>query len=209
VSILFLDLTGLLNPKNSFPRREEVDRSNTTRMSSLQTEHHTYQSTDGGSLEDPNQREKMLANFMAAKSLQLRVGAQVMLIKNVDEHLVNGSMGAIKRFVDPNVYQTEKDGDFTVNKDEAGGAAAVKKKAPVPGVVWPLVQFSTPKGVIELMVEPATWKVELPNGEVQVSRTQLPLILSWAMSIHKSQGQTIQRVKVDLGKIFEKGEYLS
>jgi hypothetical protein len=151
VSILFLDLTGLLNPKNSFPRREEVDRSNTTRMSSLQTEHHTYQSTDGGSLEDPNQREKMLANFMAAKSLQLRVGAQVMLIKNVDEHLVNGSMGAIKRFVDPNVYQTEKDGDFTVNKDEAGGAAAVKKKAPVPGVVWPLVQFSTPKGVIELL----------------------------------------------------------
>lgn len=26
------------------------------------------------------------------------------------------------------------------------------------------------------------------------------------MSIHKSQGQTIQRVKVDLGKVFEKGE---
>lgn len=174
-------------------------------MTSLATEQHTYLATDGGHLQDEAQREKMLVNFMAAKSLILRVGAQVMLIKNTDELLVNGSVGTIKRFVDPAVYQSEK-GDFTIEgKDESGGTG--KKKAPpaASGVVWPVVQFSTPKGTVELMVEPATWKVEHPNGEVQVSRTQLPLILSWAMSIHKSQGQTLERVKVDLGKIFEKG----
>jgi ATP-dependent DNA helicase PIF1 len=38
-----------------------------------------------------------------------------------------------------------------------------------------------------------------------LTEAQFPLILSWAMSIHKSQGQTLERVKIDLGRVFEKG----
>ena len=39
-----------------------------------------------------------------------------------------------------------------------------------------------------------------------LNNTQVPLVLAWAMSIHKSQGQTLERVKVDLARIFEKGQ---
>ena len=84
-----------------FPRREDVERSNSTRMRQLTGEVRTYVSSDGGSIRDDNQREKMLSNFMAPKTLELKLDAQVMLIKNVDETLVNGSMGKVVGFADP------------------------------------------------------------------------------------------------------------
>ncbi|KAL5512888.1 PIF1 [Sanghuangporus vaninii] len=185
-----------------FPRREDVDRSNSGRMTRLTTEEHKYVAVDGGTITDLKQREKMLANFMAPSVLTLKVDAQVMLIKNVDETLVNGSIGRVIRFMDPS--QARDEGVSGLG-EEKGGEKQPKK--PKSGQLWPVVEFRIPGGFFkEVMIVPESFKVELPNGEVQASRTQLPLILSWAMSIHKSQGQTLERVKVDLGKVFEKGQ---
>lgn len=189
-----------------FPRREDVERSNNGRMSHLQTEQRDFPATDGGTIADPGQREKMLANFMAPKKLVLRVGAQVMLIKNMDEMLVNGSMGKILRFVDPALYGTDYD-DVDGSGNAGKPKSERKKTATTKDMFMPVVEFSVPnRGRREALIMTETWKVELPSGEVQVSRTQLPLILAWAMSIHKSQGQTLERVKVDLGRVFEKGQ---
>lgn len=224
-----------------FPRREDVDRSNTERISRLHTDEARFTSVDAGILQDANQREKILGNFMAPRQLTLRLDAQVMLIKNVDEMLVNGSMGRVVRFVDPAIYGTSHDVDADhVPKGETAvigaassitGVGSAKKNAPSgagQAKLYPVVEFILAGGGRRsMLVMPEVWKVELPSGEVQVSRTQvrdhfrdcflgfvvifnekLPLILAWAMSIHKSQGQTLDRVKVDLGKVFEKGKAL-
>ena len=50
-------------------------------MQSLNTEVRTFTAYDGGTLQDEQQREKMLNNFMVPRALTLKVGAQVMLIK--------------------------------------------------------------------------------------------------------------------------------
>ncbi|CAK9437494.1 uncharacterized protein LODBEIA_P18720 [Lodderomyces beijingensis] len=72
----------------------------------------------------------------------------------------------------------------------------------------PLVKFLAPDGVNTrtVLVEPEEWTVEDEDGNVLVSRVQFPLMLAWSLSIHKSQGQTLSKVKVDLRKVFETGQ---
>ncbi|KAF8225788.1 hypothetical protein L208DRAFT_405674 [Tricholoma matsutake] len=68
---------------------------------------------------------------------------------------------------------------------------------------WPMVRFTNGS---ELLCSPVAFSVEGFKGNIEAHRFQVPLILAWALSIHKSQGQTLARVKVDLGQIFEKGQ---
>lgn len=43
------------------------------------------------------------------------------------------------------------------------------------------------------------------GSDVVASRTQIPLKLAWAITIHKSQGMSISRLEVSLGDIFDAG----
>ena len=193
-----------------FPTRFEVERSNEARLRNLRGESRRFTCVDTG---DPAIRDKLLQNVMAPKSIDLKVGAQVMLIKNIDESLVNGSLGRVVAFKTQSAFNMGM-GD---SDGEAGDAeSALHKKITAfrrevdkssGEQEFPVVQFMGADGHSRTIITAyEDWKVELPNGEVQAQRSQLPLILAWALSIHKAQGQTLERVKVDLGKVFEKGQ---
>jgi ATP-dependent DNA helicase PIF1 len=137
-------------------------------MSRLQGKVEIFDAIDGGSITDGEQRAKLLSNCMAPARLELRIDAQVMLIKNTDETLVNGSMGKVIQFVDP--ASCGKDG-----REVLGGGKDGKKANTALGYKpYPVVEFLLPNGSTkEFLVLPEIWKVELPNGEVQASRSQV------------------------------------
>jgi ATP-dependent DNA helicase PIF1 len=197
-----------------FPTRAEVDRANTLRMQQLHGDIITFEARDGGSVTDKTYRDKMLQNCMAPEAVHLKKGAQVMLIKNMDETLVNGSLGKVTGFMTEQMFVLYKENEEAFLD---GGTGPTEKEMrdqqakSLLGVntqqLYPVVRFAIADGTTrDLLCKRESWKVELPNGEVQASREQIPLILAWALSIHKAQGQTLERVRVDLGKVFEKGQ---
>jgi ATP-dependent DNA helicase PIF1 len=190
-------------------------------MNMLSGEEMEFHALDSGAA-DATAREKHLSQFMAQPILKLKKGAQVMLIKNIDSSLVNGSLGIVQAFMDENcfnVYTRDEETYLQAQKPEGGSDdeehakarkkinAALYKNNTTPGRRWPLVRFSLQDGTSrDLLCQPEDWKTEAPGGEILAKRIQVPLILAWALSIHKAQGQTIERIKVDLGKVFEKGQ---
>lgn len=208
-----------------FPTRNEVENANQTKMSQLVGEIRTFEARDGGSITDKTFRDKLLANCMAPELITLKKGAQVMLIKNIDESLVNGSLGKIIGFMSEIQFDSYNNNEEafiatqggTLKDEDAIGGGRDKKKTARERImdnllgstspIWPVVRFTLADNTTrDLLCQRETWKIELPDGEVQASRAQIPLILAWALSIHKAQGQTLDRVKVDLGKVFEKGQ---
>ena len=57
-----------------------------------------------------------------------------------------------------------------------------------------------------LLVAPETWSVDNEGGKTIASLQQVPLRLAWAITIHKSQGMTLEAAEINLSHTFEKGQ---
>ena len=66
---------------------------------------------------------------------------------------------------------------------------------------WPIVKTYTDRIIV---VKPEEWNYE-DNGIIRATIKQIPLRLAWAITIHKSQGMTLDAAEIDLGDAFEPG----
>jgi len=133
------------------------------------------------------------------------------------KQLVNGSQGSISRFLsvrearDQDIEITTNRPGSSLNKDEGdpSSISPEEDEQPLSGhmfeknKVYPVVRFTNGR---ECLCVPTHFTVVGYRGNVEARRIQVPLILAWAISVHKSQGQTLERVKVDLERTFEKGQ---
>ena len=119
---------------------------------------------------------------------QLRVGAQVMCVVNMEESVTtaatpicNGSQGIIVR----------------MTESTTGSSSSSSSSTPP----LPVVRFNNG---LEMTVNYHTWMSDNIPG---IGVSQIPLILSWAITIHKSQGATLERCIIDIGdSVFEAGQ---
>jgi ATP-dependent exoDNAse (exonuclease V) alpha subunit len=113
------------------------------------------------------------SQFPAAESLTLKTGARVMLLNNDPQgRWINGTLGTLFRVLADSVYVKIDGGELE-------------------------------------KVEPVTWSsyktvfresTQTLDSEIIGSFKQMPLRLAWAITIHKSQGKTFDKVAIDLGR---------
>ena len=171
-----------------YPKRAQVTDENTERLNQLPAEPFIYHAVDRGT---DAYIDTLRKGCNAADVLTVKVGAQVMLIKNLNtgRGLVNGSRGVVE--------------DFVRSPDEGRGVdIPAEWNRVIHNNRWPQVRFVNGERVI---CTPEQWSVEVGTKPV-ASRLQVPLMLAWSLTMHKCQGMTLDRVSLHLGGVFEQGQ---
>ena len=67
---------------------------------------------------------------------------------------------------------------------------------------YPVVKINSGRKII---VEPENWMIE-EDGKIKAEITQIPIRLAWAITVHKSQGMSLDAAEIDLSKSFVRGQ---
>jgi len=145
-------------------KNSKVEEVNNSKLRALSGKEYTYEATDSGNI-----RELTKA---VDKTLHLKVGAQVVMLRNdplKQGRWVNGTIAEIAELSENEI------------------------KVKVNGVVHRIEQ--TAWHTLEYKYDE---KSRTMNKGIVAERIQYPIRLAWALTVHKSQGKTYKKVRVDL-----------
>jgi hypothetical protein len=159
---------GATKATKLYSRNINVDAINESELANIHGQEKTFTMTSTGF---SALVEGLKKSCLAPEHLKLKIGAEVMFIKNdAQGKYVNGTRCVVTGF------------------DKSAEA-------------WPIVKTYRNQ---TLIAYPEEWRYE-DNGVVRAVITQVPLRLAWAITIHKSQGMTLDAAEIDLGDAFEPG----
>jgi ATP-dependent DNA helicase PIF1 len=209
-----------IKPTKIYPVRRLVEEENQREFNSLTGPIYQYRAHD--SQFSPQQTPNLLYilnDLQAPEKLQLRTGAQVMLLANLDvkQGLVNGSRGVVTDFVrlQEALHHVKAQALLQSVSKEEQNTAVSEFWSFVRGdsrMLFPKILFETrdtkkevnpgySEGLTKIVVTPYTWDMKL-GPHINISRIQIPLMTAWALTIHKCQGMTLEKCVLDLSGCF-------
>lgn len=157
-----------IKPTRLTTHNNQADVINQRELGNIKSKEELFRRQETGN----KQRLQFLRkNCLAPEELTLKIGAQVMMLKNSfqEKGVVNGSLGFVT--------------DFSAER-------------------FPLVEFQNGQ-VLE--IKPEEWAIE-EDYKTIASIIQVPLRLAWAITVHKSQGMTLEKIRCQLGNAFSEGQ---
>lgn len=168
-----------------FTHRENVAEINKVQLQNLKEQEMVYELYEFGpaALVEKLKRDNDVDRFV------LKIGARVMFTKNnMSAGYVNGTLGEVIGFIEGG------DGNSGESADENAVKSAIEMN--------PIIMTFDKKKIIPGRNQ---WRIEDDRGKVKASVSQLPLKLAWAITVHKSQGMTLDAAEIDLGRAFDRG----
>jgi len=160
------ELIGI-KPTKLYTHNINVDSENNVELEQISGDEKVYHMTSKGHEIIVDILKK---SCLAYEELRLKIGAEVMCIKNnFEKGYVNGTRGVVVDF--------EKDTGLPIIKLYNGNRVVMNTEV---------------------------WAIE-EDGKIKASLTQIPLRLAWAITIHKSQGMSLDNAEIDLRSTFTYG----
>ena len=204
-----------INRTRLYTHNLNVNKINDKELAALDGDMMRFEATATG---DSKLVETLKKTVRTQDDLVLKVGAKVMFIKNNSELGVsNGTMGELIGFAAVKIDDSKDTSDDliedtaqdaiaknTKNKAKKDKESKEKPKDEKPTTQkMPVVRLNSGR---EVIAEPEEWIIEDETGDVLASYLQVPLCLAWAITIHKSQGMTLEAAEIDLSRTFELGQ---